>query len=84
MEVMALKSTYQMMLHSCMAKSLALQRTANQVDVLPYLRTMVRCDLERSAGKRRRKVLSQCPSIRLPSLDLVLPTSAVIDLANAL
>lgn len=63
-----------------------LHRGSHSADVLPYLRSFLRLDLERVVGKRRRKQRKrlESPTTRLPSLDLVMPTASAVQLANNL
>ena len=78
------KSTNQVLLQCSISRSVLLNRRSHSADVLPYLRSFLRTDLERSVGKRRRKQRSraEAPTIRLPTIDLVLSTSSAIRLAN--
>ena len=61
---------------------LKLARSANANDVLPYLRSLCRSDLSRSAEKRRRKSDASKQNLRVPTLDLALPANLVLNLAN--
>jgi hypothetical protein len=78
------KSANQVVLQCSIPRSVLLNRRSHSADVLPYLRSFVRSDLERSVVKRRRKQRSrmEAPTIRLPTLDLVLSTTSAIRLAN--
>ena len=79
----AVISANESLMESSVSKIMRLQRSSNAADVLPYLRSMCRSDIEVGMGKRRRKPRSrETPSTRLPSLDLILSTPAVIQLAN--
>jgi len=73
------------LLGDCISRNLVLQHRGNQHDVLPYVRSMIRSDLVHNLSKRRRKPRSsQSTTTRLPSLDLILATSDVVQLSNAL
>lgn len=78
------KTANRVLLHCSVPRNVLLNHRSHSADVLPYLRSFVRVDLERSIAKRRRKPRSRMESstTRLPTLDLVLSTSSAIHLAN--
>lgn len=73
-----------MLLRSSVSRTMLLQHQSHSVDVLPYLRSFLRLDLERCVSKRRRKqrIRLESPTTRLPTLDLVMATSSAVQLAN--